>query len=219
MKAYAYLRVSGESQLNGGGYDRQRETISAWAERAGCEIVAWYADAYTGTEADRPELTRLLGEINGVHTIVIESMDRLARDLYVQMILLARLADAGITLYAANTGEDVIAASKADPMKNALIQIQGVFAELEKKSIVRKLRMSRDRKRSLGGKSDGDYPYGHREGEREILERMLAMAGAGMTHKKITETLNAEGIPTRKGVKWCQPYVSRVLKRERTRRT
>ena len=44
---------------------------------------------------------------------------------------------------AAPPGENVTEAYLADPMKRALIQIQAVFAELEKSMIVKKLRAAR----------------------------------------------------------------------------
>ena len=49
----------------------------------------------TGTEADRPEFNRMLAEIlgDGVRTILVESLDRLARDVMVQSLLLSKLAD------------------------------------------------------------------------------------------------------------------------------
>ena len=43
----------------------------------------------------------------------------------------------------ASTGEDVTATMRDDPMRKALIQIQGVFAELDKSLLVRKLRKGR----------------------------------------------------------------------------
>ena len=49
------------------------------------------------------------------------------------------------------TGQDVSEAMQKDPMLKALVQIQGVFAELEKNLLVRKLRRARDSIRNLPG--------------------------------------------------------------------
>jgi DNA invertase Pin-like site-specific DNA recombinase len=69
---------------------------------------------------------------DGVDTILVESLDRLAREYRIQEQLLIYLASKGINLISANTGENVTKAISEDPMKKALIQIQGVFAELDK---------------------------------------------------------------------------------------
>ena len=37
MKAFGYLRVSGQGQVQGDGFTRQEEAIKAYAEKAGYE--------------------------------------------------------------------------------------------------------------------------------------------------------------------------------------
>ncbi len=75
----------------------------------GYAVTETFRDAFTGTEADRPEFNRMVAAIlgNGVRTILVESPDRLARDVMVQSLLLAKLAQHGITLINCCTGEDV----------------------------------------------------------------------------------------------------------------
>lgn len=213
MKAYAYLRVSSDSQLEGAGLDRQREAIRAWADSTGTEIIRWFEEAHTGTEADRPGFASMLAEINGCRIIVVESLDRLARDLMIQSLLLSRLAAAGVELYAANTGENVTEAVKNDPMRKAMVQIQGVFAELDKNLLVRKLRKAKEKLRKEGHRTEGPPPYGAKPGEREVIEKIKAMRP--LSYQKIANSLNAEGIPGRYGGKWTAPQICLILKRER----
>jgi DNA invertase Pin-like site-specific DNA recombinase len=56
----------------------------------------------------------------GVKTVLVESLDRFDRDPLVQSALLSDLANEGLALIAANTGEDVTAAMQNDPMAAAL---------------------------------------------------------------------------------------------------
>jgi len=86
----------------------------------------------------------------------------------IQEQLLNYLASKGINLIAANTGENVTQAILEDPMKKALIQIQGIFAELDKSLLVRKLRKARERKREQKGKCEGRK--GYREFNPELLQ-------------------------------------------------
>jgi len=87
---------------------------------------------------------------NRVNCIVIEGMDRLARELMIQEQLISYLASKGIDLYSANTGENVTQAIKEDPVKKAMVQMQGVFSELEKSRLVKKLRKAREAVREQG---------------------------------------------------------------------
>src|SRR5664279_1014027 len=116
-QTYAYLRVSGAGQVKGHGFDRQEDAIRAYAKTAKVEIVEVFREAHTGTEADRPVFVEMLAAIlsNGVRAIVVESLDRLARDIVVQIALLGELRRRGVALIAANTGEDVTTTD--DPMR------------------------------------------------------------------------------------------------------
>lgn len=217
-KAYAYLRVSSRGQVKGHGFDRQEEAIRAFARAAKVEIVDVYRDAHTGTEAERPAFVEMLAAIlgNGVRTIVVESLDRLARDMGVQIALLGELRKRGVSLIAANTGEDVTATD--DPMREAIISIQGVFAQLDKKLLVRKLRAAREAKRATDGHCEGVKPFGALEGEDAALERILSLrrgnrAHGRMSFAKIAATLNAEGVPTRTGAKWAPAVVYGIVRR------
>ena len=86
IKAYAYLRVSGQGQISGNGFTRQLETIEGFAEKAGIEVIGVYKEkGVSGTNdfKDRPAFMKMVSDIlnNGVSTIIIEGLDRLAREL------------------------------------------------------------------------------------------------------------------------------------------
>jgi DNA invertase Pin-like site-specific DNA recombinase len=224
--AYAYLRVSTKGQLmEGHGLGRQEELIRQFSTRAGFDIVTVYSDAYTGTEADRPNFTRMLAEMmtNGVKTVIVESLDRLARDLYVQTLLLAKLAAEELTLVAANTGEDVTAAMTEDPMRRAMVQIQGVFAELNRAQTVHRLRKGREAAREETGRCEGRKPYGARDGESAAITRIAELRKAKpkpFSLQRIADVLNADQAtyPTRTGKPWSKQLVKNILDRAKERR-
>ena len=220
IAAYGYLRVSSEGQLKGHGLDIQRRDIESYAKSAGVQIVRFYEDAHTGTEADRPAFMDMLGECmsNGVRTVVVQCMDRLARDLLVQSLLLAKLSSAGVTLISASTGEDITASMTEDPMRRALVQIQGVFAELDKSLLVRKLRKGRESARAKLGRCEGRKPFGSRPGEQAILDRIRALyrkprGGERLTYQQIAARLNADNVPSRTGRPWSRGTVRKLLSR------
>ena len=99
-----------------------------------------------------------------------DSSVRLARDVMVQSLLLAKLAQHGITLINCVTGEDVTASMSEDPMRNALIQIQSVFSELEKSHLVSKLRRAREAKKRRPANAKAARPSEKRRGRAKILQ-------------------------------------------------
>jgi len=223
IKVFAYCRVSGKSQIDGHGYSRQLESIKAFCKNNNYEILEVFKEQVSGTkaESDRPEFTKMVAKIlsNGCHIIVIESLDRLAREYRIQEQILVYLASKNIDLISANTGENITNAIADDPMKKAMIQMQGIFAELDKSMTVKKLRLSRERIRKEQGRCEGVKPYGSTPDEAEILKKMQYMRRRSryqekaMTFKAIAEKLNEDGIQTRHGRKWTANLVHNVLKK------
>jgi DNA invertase Pin-like site-specific DNA recombinase len=156
-------------------------------------------------------LTAILS--NGVRAVIVERLDRLAREYVVQEQLLVYLAAKGITLWNASTGENVTEAVKADPMKKAVIQIQGVFAELEKSLLVNRLAKARERKRAENGKCEGAKGWDEPERKAEILKVVRTMrrkprnGGRPQSYQAIADRLNAEGMPPLKGGEWSAQLV------------
>ena len=224
VKAFSYLRVSDKSQIEGDGFPRQRAAIAKHAKHFGMEIVHEYAEqGMTGDSSwsDRPAFQEMVSAIldNGVRTIVVENLTRLARAYVVQDAILVFLASKGVSLISADTGEDVTAAFHGDPMKKAIIQMQAVFSELEKNSLVRKLKAARARSRAENGRCEGRKPFGERDGEQDAIERMrrLRRKPVGkdkrMSFAKIAARLQEEGFPTRTGKPWSAASVKGILGR------
>jgi len=174
----------------------------------------------TKDELDRPTFQDMITDVlsNGVKTIVVESLDRLARELMIQEQILMYLARKDICLISANTGEDVTDAVRSDPMKKALIQIQGVFAELDKSQLVNKLRKGREKVKQDRGKCEGRKHYGENsEEERTIMRRItyLRRLSRGqqkrMSFQKIADVLNDDGIKTILGKNWTAMGVKNVI--------
>ena len=219
-KAVGYLRVSSKGQLKGAGLDDQQKAVERCAKKNGFTIVRYYKEAKTGTTDDREQLTEMIADLiaNGVKTIVVDALDRLARDLNVQMLLLAKLESEGITLLNALTGDDVTAAMREDPMARAMIQIQGVFGELEKNLIVRKLKRRRIEMRKETGRCEGRKPFGWTPAEKSTLNYMQQVArkprgGQKLSFQQIADTLNQDGHSTRSGKPWKRGTVHAILSR------
>lgn len=220
MKAYGYLRVSGNSQVEGDGFRRQEEEVRAYCKANGVDLVKVYQEeAVSGTsdETARPAFQEMITAIlkNGVRTIIVEGLDRLARELRVQETLLIYLASKGITLINARTGENVTEAISGDPMRKALIQIQGVFAELEKNLLVKKLRTAREAIKEEKGKCEGRKSYD--EANPELADYIKTLYrkprnGKRRTLQAIVDQLNSEGRKTLSNKEWTRANLHHALK-------
>jgi site-specific DNA recombinase len=216
--AVIYCRVSGLGQVDGDGFTRQLTACRSWAESNGYSIKAEYREEGISGKTDmdgRPAFQQMITDLlaNGCRTILCESLDRLAREYRVQEQLLIYLASKGIGLIPVNTGENVIESLMGDPMRRALVQIQGIFAELDKNMTVRKLRGARKRKKEQTGRCEGRKPFGDWPAEASALNRIHALARDGNSPANIAATLNVERIPTRYGGEWFPNSVARILKR------
>jgi DNA invertase Pin-like site-specific DNA recombinase len=138
--------------------------------------------------------------------------------------MLIYLASKHLTLINASTGENVTKAIQEDPLKKALIQMQGIFAELDKSLLVKKLRKGRERKKKLEGWKEGPIPYGSKQapaGEQLNLKRMryARRLNRGQykrrSYQNIADELNKDGIPTRQGKQWNGALVFNVLKKRK----
>jgi len=224
--AYGYLRVSTKGQAKEGkhGFKRQKEAVELFAKSAGFKIVRYYEEPVSGCKngEDRPAFMEMVSTIlreNHISCIVIEGMDRLARELMIQEQLISYLASKGIELYSANTGENVTQAIKEDPVKKAMVQMQGVFAELEKSRLVKKLRKAREAVRDKQGRCEGRKPYGSLEGEQETLKLIKSLhrkpkGKKRMSYQKIAEELNSRGIKPRAADKWEAMTVYNIINRK-----
>ena len=219
IEAVGYCRVSSiGQQKTGTGLDRQEQAVKAYAKQAGYKLSMVYKEAFTGTENDRPVFETMIADLldNGCRVIICECLDRLARDLSIQLQIIALLANKGITLINAMTGQDVT--SPSDAMTKAMIQIQGTFAELDKNLLIRKLKKGRQAKKEKTGKCEGRKPYGFYPGESEILARIKELHRKPQGEKRlgayqIATILNKENLPNRKGTKWGGGAVHNIIKR------
>ena len=214
--ACGYIRVSTLGQFDGDGFERQRQAIQAFTAANGFAIVETFEERGVSGKTDgdaRPAFQQMISALlaSECRTVVVESLDRLAREYRVQEHLLIYLASKGIGLIAANTGECVTDAIAADPMRKALVQIQGIFAELDRNLLVRKLRMARERKKAATGRCEGQKPYGDLPGESAAVAKMRQLREQGWTLESIAADLNAAGIASRHGAKWHAKTVSRIL--------
>lgn len=112
-----YIRVSTTDQNT----DRQLD---------GLTLDRTYTDKASGKDTNRPQLTEAISYARAGDTLVIHSLDRLARNLTDLKSIVAQLTGKGVTVEFVKerltfTGED-------SPMSHLLLNLMGAFAEFER---------------------------------------------------------------------------------------
>ena len=112
-----YVRVSSLDQ----NPQRQLEDIP---------VDRLFTDTASGKDVHRPELEQLLDYVREGDTVIVHSMDRLARNLDDLRSLVRKLTQRGVRLQFVKeqltfTGDD-------SPMSNLLLSVMGAFAEFER---------------------------------------------------------------------------------------
>ncbi len=125
MARVGYTRVSSEAQ----NLDRQLDGIA---------LDKVFADKVSGKNTQRPKLDELLDYVRDGDTVVVHSMDRLARNLDDLRQLVRTLTGLGVRVEFVKesltfTGDD-------SPMATLLLSIMGSFAEFER-ALIRERQM------------------------------------------------------------------------------
>jgi DNA invertase Pin-like site-specific DNA recombinase len=229
--AFAYLRVSGLSQVEGDGFPRQSAACEHYAAKYGLQIVVTYVErGVTGkSELDnRPALRACIDALlaNGTRILLIEKLDRLARDLMIQESIVQDMKRKGITLISASEPD----LFSDDPTRTVIRQILGSFFQYERAMITSKLKAARERIKSDGRapgaknyspdpvvnrNSEGRKPFGQKPGEAEALKMIMAWSGGRVTAQCIAANLNTAGIKSRSGKPWRRSVVAKIIAREK----
>ncbi len=213
-KAFGYIRGSGKGQLDGDGFVRQESAIRDFGKAKGLRIVKVFREeAVSGTKEleNRPALRSLLEALhsNGTKLVLVEKLNRLARDLMLQESIIHDLQRNGFRLISVAEPD----LCSGDASRKLMRQIMGAFSEYEREMIVLKLKGARQRMKARTGRCEGAKPFGFYEGEAAVLERIRSLRSQNTPYDKIARQLNSEGIASRRGGKWHPFTVSKILAR------
>lgn len=212
----SYLRCSGRGQVDGDSFPRQRAAVNAFATANGMTVQQEFIDeAVSGTKdsSDRPAMMAMIAmmQASGVSTVLVETSSRFARDLIVSEILVKRFQANGFRVMDCSGNRDVCDSS--DPMRVLVRQLLGGVDQYNKCEVVTKLAKARARIRASGQRCEGKKPYGTIAQEVDTLNRILSAAKQGISSRKISDALNADGVTTRTGKAWGFATVAKIIRR------
>jgi DNA invertase Pin-like site-specific DNA recombinase len=217
-KAFAYLRVSDVSQIKGDGFPRQEKAIRDYAKENKIEIIEIFKEeGVSGTKEQRPALAKMMVSLekngHGVKTVIIEKLDRLARDYMVQEFIIRDFQKNGFNIISTTEGKDLCS---DDPTRKLIRTIMGGFAEYEKTMIVAKLWAAKERIKAKTGKyCGGRIAFIETKEGAEVLNRINVLRkkpkyGKRLTWQQVADSLNNEGFKTMDGNSWSMQRVYQI---------
>jgi DNA invertase Pin-like site-specific DNA recombinase len=228
-RAFGYVRVSssGQADESRDGIPRQKAAIRKWAAANGVRVVQWFEDSVSGRKEleNRPGLQGLMAALhsNGTKLVLVEKLDRLARDLMIQESIVADLQRNQFELI--SVVEPDLCSN--DPTRKLMRQILGAFSDYEATMITLKLKGARVRAAAKRKDyKEGRVPFGYRvvkqddvpvrvpePTEQATIARIKELRGQGVTLVAITQTLMSESRKPRAGDRWYEKQVARILSR------
>lgn len=104
----------------------------------GIEVERIFTDKASGKDTARPKLDELIAFVREGDTVVVHSMDRLARNLDDLRRLVRTLTNKGVRVEF--TKESLIFTGEDSPMATLLLSVMGAFAEFERALILERQR-------------------------------------------------------------------------------
>jgi DNA invertase Pin-like site-specific DNA recombinase len=166
-----YIRVSSLDQ----NPERQLEQT---------EVSKLFTDKASGKDTQRPQLEAMLGFVREGDTVVVHSMDRLARNLDDLRRLVQKLTTRGVRIEFLKEG--LVFTGEGSPMANLMLSVMGAFAEFE-----RSLIHERQRKGIALAKQRGAY-----RGRKKVLsdEQTAALRQRAAAGEQKTQLAREFGI-------------------------
>lgn len=182
--ARIYQRVSTDSQ----DLTRQ-ESLKAEAEAKGYVVVATYSEKASGTSEDRPELQRMLADLNEGDTIIAEHLDRITRlPLDKAVALMAQINAKGATV----SVPGLIDLPKAQDERTGIVMdtMQAMLLKLALYQCHADWETRKERQRQGIAVAKAKGVYKGRKPDTVANAKILELRALGYTITKIATTLN-----------------------------
>lgn len=224
-------RVSTVGQSTDGyGLDAQETDCKRWnrdSPAGGHRIVHSVVDGDKTSTSGKSTLDEREGLMDAVQWIadgradgiLAPNLDRLARELTVQEAVLSYVWALGGRVFTADHGEH-LEDDETDPMRTAMRQMRGVFHQLDRGLIRKRLREGRQAKGEQGGYAFGAPRFGQQAldgglvadgDEQKAIALMQRWQVEGLSVRAICRRLNEEQIPAKRGGRWHPTTVARLL--------
>ncbi|MGN1025552.1 MAG: recombinase family protein [Faecousia sp.] len=205
-----YIRLSKEDENEGPSESvtNQKSLLNAFVKEHRLSVYDTYVDdGWSGTNFDRPDFQRMIGDIEArkVNMVITKDLSRLGRDYIMTGHYMERyFPEKRVRYISLLDGIDTGVESTA----NDITPFRAIMNDMYAKDISKKIKsVKRDKQRKgqfIGGKPVYGYKMHPTEKNKivvdeevePIVRRIFAMALEGMSCRKIAAKLNEESIPT-----------------------
>ncbi len=203
-RAAIYARVSTDEQTKGFSLKSQEEQLIIYLKRKGyTDIEVFIDDGYSGKDFNRPNIQRLIRNLNSFDAIAVWKVDRLSRNNeHVLSLINNYLKPYDKKLLVSTCDID-----SSTPNGYMFISLLGTFAEYERTQIIERV-SSGMQKRAQSGKWNGGKILGYdarkgelivNEYESNIVKEIFELRASGHGYKSIVNHVNTKGFKTKKG--------------------
>ncbi|MZP29365.1 recombinase family protein [Heliobacterium undosum] len=220
----AYVRVSTDEQAQQGiSIPAQKSRLLSYAQAMGWEIVDYYIDdGYSGKDLNRPEIQRLIRDAQGkkFNTVLFLKLDRLSRKQRDTLYLLEDVFEPShIGIKSVTEAFDT-----TTPFGKAALGMMAVFAQLERETIVERVRLAKKESAKQGRFMGGPAPLGYdhdpvhkrlivNEEQADLVRWIYDEYLKGERgYQGIVELLDQQGIPSPTGRKWNTVTMREILR-------
>lgn len=225
LRVGAYGRVSTGREEQDTSLVNQKLMFERYIQEKGWKFEKYYQDRKTGTKAKRPELIKLLNDIeqNSIDVVLVKDLSRLARngELSYKIFNLAKVKDVQII--------------SLDGMVNTMennVEMLGLLAwiyEKESQNLSQRIKSIKEVGASIGKYQGSTPPYGYyledgklyirKDETPSIVKRIFQEYIDGTGIDTIAKKLTIEGVPTpaqvikRKnaGIEWMSNTIKTIL--------
>lgn len=214
-KLVAYYRVSTREQGDSGlGLEAQKAAVEAYALGAGLEIIETYVEIESGTDNDRPELTKAIMKVKRTRGtgLIVKSQCRLARKTSKALTIFESIS---------------VVVSDRPTMTTLEVQFRAIIDEEEARRISERTKAALKALKARGVKLGKPENLTHdaqvkgasanarkaTERNRDVTPVIQSLRAEGLGMKAIADKLNAEGRTTPNGGEWHAAQVQRILNR------
>lgn len=222
MRALGVARVSTQEQATGDRFSipHQRQRITEYCVQRNWELVDVVEYVQSGGSNYR-ELQDILHRVEAEHirVVVVNELDRLARDMVSTLLFLEDLQRVGCRFAAVADDLDL-----TTPDGELKMMILSVFAHYFRKQLARKIKGGVEERARQGKHHGGRPPYGFRfngdkldpQPEQALVVRQMYdwYVKEGIGAREIAKRLNAQSVPTQSGRGlWASTEILRLLRR------
>ncbi|WP_020374978.1 recombinase family protein [Sulfobacillus thermosulfidooxidans] len=222
MRALGVARVSTQEQATGDRFSipHQRQRITEYCIQRGWDLVDVVEYVQSGGSNYR-ELQEILARVDHeqIRVVVVNELDRLARDMVSTLLFLEDLQKVGCRFAAVADDLDL-----TTPDGELKMMILSVFAHYFRKQLARKVKGGLAERARHGKHHGGRPPYGfqfngdklepHPEQAPVVRQIYEWYVHEGLGAREIAKRLNVQGIPTQTGrSQWASTEILRLLRK------